>query len=85
MKMRQYELADEVNHTYMCPACRRIRPWCDGGTDSLDCDRCWAIKHSPWYMRIVFHFLPSLAGDHGCGECRLTSYQQTHYKNGNLR
>ena len=29
---------------YQCPTCKEIRPYSNGGTDSPDCDECWAKK-----------------------------------------
>ena len=35
----------EDESIYRCPTCRRWWPWFIGGTDSEDCDECWADEH----------------------------------------
>lgn len=57
----------DYRKVYVCPRCKEYRTWCDGGTDSEMCDKCWAETHRPWWWRWSSRFFP--AGCHHCGEC----------------
>lgn len=72
--MRPTEVGGSRTRIYVCDVCGRFRPWCDGCADDLPecCDRCWALAHEPWWMKLLrslFPFLPK--GDHGCSTVRL--------------
>jgi len=57
----------DYRQVYKCHVCKEFRTWCDGGTDSECCDKCWAEAQRPWWLKLLAPFLPP--GRHGCGEC----------------
>lgn len=34
----------EACKLYVCPTCREVTHWSDGGSDTRDCDACWVTK-----------------------------------------
>ena len=60
--------SDSYWQVYRCRSCHEIRTWCDGGTDTEFCDRCWNELQRPRRLRWLLRFF---APDrHGCSECK---------------
>ncbi len=64
----------DYRQVYKCSGCGEYRTWCDGGTDSEFCDKCWADFQWPWWLRWIKSFLPASSRGHGCSDCAQKTY-----------
>ena len=60
-------IGKDYHQVYVCKGCGEYRTWCDGGTDSEFCDKCWAESQRPWWLKWLSIFIPT--SGHGCGDC----------------
>jgi hypothetical protein len=38
------EMYEVTDPTFRCPRCGKLRGWCQGSSDSQECDICWDKK-----------------------------------------